>query len=263
MDTFPIVKRKDEEKFNGDYRTKRVTLEIYDAMAEAIRTGRPYQTCLDPPPADPTCRHPKKKIGILAFGSLIYDAGSELEPRIEMRIRTQTPFPVEYARFSAKRGGGPTLVPHESGSPVAAEILVLDDQVTIDEARNMLWRRETGKAGRETCPAGTLPNSVLVEQVTDDPCVSTVLYTNFHPAGKVANPTAEELAKHAIQSVGAAKEGEDGISYLIKAIGCGIQTPLTAAYREQILLATNAGSLEEALRKTKEAVASLKESGRA
>ena len=57
MDTFPIVKRRDEEKFNGDYRTKRVILEIYDAMAESIRTGHPHQTHLDPPPADPKCCH--------------------------------------------------------------------------------------------------------------------------------------------------------------------------------------------------------------
>jgi len=49
MDTFPIVKRKDEANFNGDYRTKRVILEIYDTMAEAMRTGQPYQTRLDPP----------------------------------------------------------------------------------------------------------------------------------------------------------------------------------------------------------------------
>lgn len=27
LDTFPIVKRKDEEKYNGDYRIKCVTLE--------------------------------------------------------------------------------------------------------------------------------------------------------------------------------------------------------------------------------------------
>jgi hypothetical protein len=57
METFPIVKRKDEQK-HGEYRTKRVILEIYDAMQEAIRTGQPYQTCLDPPPADPRCCHP-------------------------------------------------------------------------------------------------------------------------------------------------------------------------------------------------------------
>ncbi len=36
METFPIVKRKEEERF-GEYRTKRAILEIYDALAEAIR----------------------------------------------------------------------------------------------------------------------------------------------------------------------------------------------------------------------------------
>jgi hypothetical protein len=56
METFPIVKRKDEARF-GEYRTKRVILEIYDAMAEAARTSRPYQTRLDPPPGDPRAAH--------------------------------------------------------------------------------------------------------------------------------------------------------------------------------------------------------------
>jgi hypothetical protein len=56
MDTFPIVRRKDEQQF-GEYRTKRVILEIYDAIAEAERTGVPYQTRLDPPPADPRGAH--------------------------------------------------------------------------------------------------------------------------------------------------------------------------------------------------------------
>ncbi|QDU96257.1 Eco57I restriction-modification methylase domain-containing protein [Lignipirellula cremea] len=54
MDTFPIVRRKDEAKHNGDYRTKRTILEIYDQMAAAIRTGQPYQTQLNPPPGPPT-----------------------------------------------------------------------------------------------------------------------------------------------------------------------------------------------------------------
>jgi len=61
MDTFTIVKSIDEEKYEGDYRTKRVILEIYDAMQESIRTGQPYQTLLDPPPADPRCCHPPKR----------------------------------------------------------------------------------------------------------------------------------------------------------------------------------------------------------
>lgn len=56
METFPIVKRKDEQKY-GEYRTKRAILEIYDAMAEATRTGNPYQTLLNPPPAYPSVAH--------------------------------------------------------------------------------------------------------------------------------------------------------------------------------------------------------------
>jgi len=56
METFPIVKRKDEAQY-GEFRTKRVILGIYDAMAEAIRTGIPYQTILDPLPADPRVAH--------------------------------------------------------------------------------------------------------------------------------------------------------------------------------------------------------------
>jgi len=59
MDTFPIV-RKNEEKAHGEYRTKRLILEVYDALAESTRTGRPYATRLDPPPADPQVAHPPK-----------------------------------------------------------------------------------------------------------------------------------------------------------------------------------------------------------
>jgi hypothetical protein len=59
MDTFPIVRRKDEQQF-GEYRTKRVIREIYDAMGEAKRTGVAYQTRLDPPPADPRVAHPSQ-----------------------------------------------------------------------------------------------------------------------------------------------------------------------------------------------------------
>ncbi|HMS13910.1 MAG TPA: N-6 DNA methylase [Microthrixaceae bacterium] len=58
LDTFPIVKRKDEAAF-GEYRTKRLILERFDAMAEAETAGREYETVLDPPPADPSCAHPE------------------------------------------------------------------------------------------------------------------------------------------------------------------------------------------------------------
>jgi hypothetical protein len=45
----PIVKRQDEQA-HGAYRTKRVILEIYDAMQQAMAMGTAYPTRLDPPP---------------------------------------------------------------------------------------------------------------------------------------------------------------------------------------------------------------------
>ena len=60
MDAFPIVRRKDE-RAHGEYRTKRVILEIYDEMARAMQTGQAYQTRLNPPPADPRVAHSSVK----------------------------------------------------------------------------------------------------------------------------------------------------------------------------------------------------------
>jgi hypothetical protein len=53
MDTFPIVKRKDEAIY-GEYRTKRLILERYGAMSQAIASGITYKTILDPPPGHPS-----------------------------------------------------------------------------------------------------------------------------------------------------------------------------------------------------------------
>ncbi len=72
MDTFPIVKRRDRERYDGTYRTKDLILDRYDALAPFIPpaagpTSTPqltpdslndYETFLDPPPADPSTAHP-------------------------------------------------------------------------------------------------------------------------------------------------------------------------------------------------------------
>jgi len=65
METFPIVKRKDikrtavlnesgEVTTEGTYITKDTILSIYDEMQQAIDSGEPYETRLDPPPGPPT-----------------------------------------------------------------------------------------------------------------------------------------------------------------------------------------------------------------
>jgi len=59
METFAIVKSKDIAA-QGEYRTKRLILEVYDAMQHAIDTGTEYQTILDPPPGHGP-RHPAKE----------------------------------------------------------------------------------------------------------------------------------------------------------------------------------------------------------
>lgn len=46
METFPIVKRKDVAA-HGEYRTKRLILATYDAMADAERSGVPYVSPFD------------------------------------------------------------------------------------------------------------------------------------------------------------------------------------------------------------------------
>jgi hypothetical protein len=58
METFPVVKRRDIQQYDT-FRTKDLILKIYDAMAEAIRTGTPYQALLDPPPGQAS-RHPPR-----------------------------------------------------------------------------------------------------------------------------------------------------------------------------------------------------------
>ena len=48
LDTFPVLARS-EEREHGEYRTKRVVLESYDALAVAAAKGIPYESPLGPP----------------------------------------------------------------------------------------------------------------------------------------------------------------------------------------------------------------------
>ena len=59
LDSF-FVLRGYEDRDHGEFRTKRLVLGEYDAMARAARTGVPYQSPLDPRPgAGP--RHPERR----------------------------------------------------------------------------------------------------------------------------------------------------------------------------------------------------------
>lgn len=193
-----------------------------------------------------------QSIGILAYGSLIDDPGVEISPLISKRISgIKTPFKIEFARSSKSRDGAPTVVPVEQGgSAVDAVILVLSGGVTIEHAKDLLWRRETrnessGKSYSESKTKSV--NKVSVEVLTNFSGVSSVLYTKISP--NIDHPTPVKLAELAIASAQgkASESGKDGISYLMSLKSNSISTPLMSAYEQEILSYFGVSTLEQAL----------------
>ena len=62
LDSFFVV-RKYEERDHGEFRTERLVLASYDAMAKAAESGQLYQTVLDPPPGE-GLRHPASRVRV-------------------------------------------------------------------------------------------------------------------------------------------------------------------------------------------------------
>ena len=152
LDTFPGVRREDEAK-HGEYRTKRVILEIYDAMREAMRTEKPYQTRLTPPPADPSCRHPPRAIAATVPVSIdlagmsdgawcrpgIDQAGEEAAVLAAVLKAVGAPVPIRRVRLVAA---------------LAMEPRLLTPSLSAEEAVH--WRRLVGSEA-EQLPAGVTP----------------------------------------------------------------------------------------------------------
>ena len=192
-------------------------------------------------------------LGILAYGSLIEDPGIEISPLIlERRSGVETPFCIEFARSSSSRSNAPTVIPFENGGyRVQATILVLETSVSFQQAKDLLWRRETRNEGSEkhyVCPLKPDPNRVVIETLRNFNDIDIVIYTKLGINILDLNP--KRLAELAVNSAKAAgKDGKDGISYLISLKRQGISTPLMPAYECEILKLANAVSLEDALKK--------------
>ena len=191
-------------------------------------------------------------VGILAYGSLLENPGAEIEKAMVHEVNgLKTPFSVEFARSSTKRGGAPTLVPIDSGGEVNARIFVVN--LTEAEAANCLYRRERNEVGNKEIvynePKKITTNTVQVKRLADFGGVGTVLYT--HIAANIDPVTAEMLAELAICSAKAQHDDRDGITYLIDAMRNGVETPLTQAYAAEIMRQMEVGSLEGALAKAR------------
>lgn len=195
----------------------------------------------------------KSKIGIFAYGSLIDDPGVEITPLIRERISdVLTPFKVEFSRKSGSRDNAPTLIPVENGGAyVKGVIILLDENITLEDAKNLLWRRETRNEGTgRSYPNSKVANisTVVVEVLENFINIDYVLYTKI--GANIDNVTPSKLAELAISSA-KSKSGMkklDGISYLISAKENGIVTPLITDYENEIVSKTNTLSLIEALK---------------
>ena len=186
---------------------------------------------------------PGMGVGILAFGSIAEEPGTELDAAVIRRVKVRTPFAVEFARSSRTRDGAPTLVPvGEGGAHVPAVVLVLGGSVTVADAREMLYRREAGRLNNKTAGSRATWITELPGFEGTSTCLYTALPANIRPL------TAEKLAELAVCSAAApaGAERRDGISYLQQQKGRGLTTPLTPAYEKAVLARTGARDLEDA-----------------
>lgn len=114
LDTFPLVRRADEQA-HGCYRTKERILSLYDTMGTASTSGTGYATPLDPPPADPRCRHADRS-GTLAPGALrtLNDLLADLP---------SDPFPLRLTEADVGRGQPTDWICHPltAGDPLPPE----------------------------------------------------------------------------------------------------------------------------------------------
>jgi len=194
------------------------------------------------------------RIGLLAYGSLLWDPRSKLkdvlDPASPVR-NVKTRFAVEFARSSTRtRAGGPTLAPVETGGvQVLGAIFPFREWLPVDEAQTLVWRRETGRSNGRYDPLRNAdhPDKVFVDahEAFHDQ-FDVVLVVRIRPNIEPLN--GDELAQLAIQSARTefGAERNDGISYLIGAKGFGIDTPLRSDYESAILRRFDVTSLEEA-----------------
>src|SRR5262249_35569291 len=130
-------------------------------------------------------------VGIIAYGSLISNPGWELESAIvERKKHILTPFKIEFARSSIKRGGAPTLVPvPRGGRQVLAHILGLS--LSEQEAKDRLWRREVnnvGGIGHYVDHKNPGPNTLIIDRYGNFEGIAVVLAARFSPTISPLNP---------------------------------------------------------------------------
>lgn len=190
-------------------------------------------------------------IGVLAYGSLISDPGCELEDaEVARHSDVETPFLIEFARKSRSRDEAPTLIPVErGGARVSATVIELRKDINLEQARNIVYRREVHDVCNRQRTYEHVPptqTNVSVKTIDGFADLDRVLYTQI--LSNIDDVSPEHLAELAIESArgAAGDERRDGITYLRQALSHGIETPLSGPYRKAILRKTGTDNLREA-----------------
>lgn len=184
-------------------------------------------------------------IGIVAYGSLLPHPGAEIDGVTELVVSgLMTRFPVEFARSSKGRDGAPTLVPSPLGAPVSCGLILLREEVSVEAARDLLFRRETDRVGSGEL-YGSQPRG-WIRELTEFGPADVALYTAL--GANITPLSAERLADLAIASARApaGARRRDGISYLMSVLDYEIETPLSTAYETELLDRLSARNLDEA-----------------
>jgi hypothetical protein len=200
------------------------------------------------------------EIGILAFGSLIDNPGEEILKFEVHRINCQTPFKIEFARLSSSRSNAPTLIPILDGSRgkiADSKIIVINEKISLSEAKSMLWRREchiNDVSKKYSQPKTPTSKNVLIGELDDFYNIKKVIYTYFLIQDEYADLKPLSLAQFAINSIlnKAGEEEKDGIRYLLAIKSAGIKTEYSEEYEKLILYETKTKSLDEAIKKLDE-----------
>jgi hypothetical protein len=213
------------------------------------------------------------RIGFLAFGSLLWDRGSiadVFEPP-DTFIETMVPFPIEFARSSDLRRGGPIVIRVNTGKLTRSRALILPIKdeidgvpVTVEQARYEVYNKERGRSGDMKVayqePTAYNPNFSYIKEISPDEFddhgswridFDVILYSAL---GKnIEELIPDRLAVLAIASARKVADPDldgihrgDGISFLINAVDNGIRTPLMDDYTKAILKFTGRSSLKEA-----------------
>lgn len=195
-----------------------------------------------------------KKIAILAYGSLVDNPGFEIRQQTVQIVKgVLTPFKVEYARKSISRNFAPTLtITNETGSQVKASLFILDDDCSIEFAKDILYRREGNFAGNLNEVYYDDIDWLKIEEIQNFEGCHSVIYANFKR--NLDNISAVQLAELALRSAkrkDLIDAGRDGVSYLLNNIKNEVITPITDDYKQIILNTLEVQNLDEAITKLK------------